>query len=161
VNRYDQHRNPFRRFLLRMARTRRPDAGLLFLRIGLGLGMAWHGYNTLLGGDPPGSGMNSFIEAIENVLAWPFPEFFAYLAKGGELLGGLLLVLGLLTRPALLLLSGILGVAAFVFLSGAPLGERELALLYLVGCLFLLWVGPGRYSVDALLLHPRRKRRRR
>lgn len=160
MNRYGQNRNAFRRFLLWMSRTRRPDGPLLLLRLGIGAGMAWHGYRTLLGGDPPGSAMEGFIQnAIADELGWPFPEFFAYLAKGGELLGGVLVVLGLLTRPALLLLSSILGVAAFVFLSGSPVGERELALMYLLGCLVLLWMGPGRYSLDAWLLHPRRRRR--
>lgn len=157
MNRYGRSRNPFRRFLLAMARTRQPDGPLLLLRMGIGLGMAWHGAKTLLGGDPRGSAMEAFIHgAIEQGLGWPFPEFFGYLAKGGEFLGGVLVLLGLLTRPALVLLCSILGVAAFVFLSHSPLGERELALLYLLACLVLLWMGPGRFSLDAWLMHPRR-----
>ena len=126
------------------------------LRVGLGLGIAWHGYATLFGGSADAPHMAGMIDALTaNTPNMPFPEFFAYLATGGGLFGGVLIALGLLTRPALLLVSAVLAFAAFFFLQGSPFAERELTLIYLLGALVLLAIGPGRYSLDYWLLRPR------
>ncbi len=158
MNRYGRDGTAFRRLLLAMGRTGRPHAGMLLLRLGVGLGLAWHGYRTLSGSVDGEPAMRAFIDGpVAGTLGLPFPDFFGYLAKGGELVGGLLVAVGLLTRPALLLLTAVMAVAAFGVHAGAPLGERELALWYLLGCVVVLWTGPGRFSLDGLLAGPRRR----
>jgi putative oxidoreductase len=72
-----------------------------------------------------------------------------------EFAGGVLLLLGLLTRQAAFILSGEMAVAYFK--THAPQGfwplmnGGELATLYCFVFLFLAAAGPGRWSVDALM----------
>lgn len=72
-----------------------------------------------------------------------------------ELFGGLLLFLGLFTRPVAFILSGLLAVA--YFMSHAPggfwpiLNRGELAALYSFVFLFLSVAGGGEWSLDRLL----------
>lgn len=78
-----------------------------------------------------------------------------------ELVGGLLLAVGLFTRPVAFLLSGLMAFA--YFLAHAPdgfwpiLNRGELAALYCFVFLLIAAMGPGAASLDGLL----RKRRRR
>ena len=72
-----------------------------------------------------------------------------------ELVGGVMLILGLLTRPAAFFLSGEMAVAYFKGHSPQGfwplLNGGELAVLYCFVFLFLTVAGGGRYSLDALL----------
>lgn len=124
-----------------------PDARLLdevvlaLLRIGTGLSLALaHG----LGKVPPGP---TFIDGV-GALGFPFPLLFAWLAGLSELIGGLLLALGLLTRPASLAIAGTMAVAAFLRHGSDPFARKELALLYLAVALVFLVRGGNRLSVD-------------
>jgi putative oxidoreductase len=70
-----------------------------------------------------------------------------------ELVGGILLVLGLFTRPAAFVLSGMTAVAYFMV--HAPqnffpiLNKGELAVLYCFVFLYIAAAGPGPWSIDA------------
>ncbi len=72
-----------------------------------------------------------------------------------ELFGGLLLLLGLFTRPVAFILSGMMAVAYFGW--HAPggfwpiLNRGELAVLYCFVFLYLAGAGGGPWSLDALL----------
>ena len=72
-----------------------------------------------------------------------------------ELIGGLLIAVGLLTRPVAFLLSGQMAVAYFMqhFPNGFwPIqNQGELAALYCFVFLYLSARGPGRYSLDAVV----------
>jgi putative oxidoreductase len=88
-----------------------------------------------------------------------FPKEFTYdlsplmIAAGGiELIGGILVMIGLLTRPAAFICSGTMAVAywmahgmrdLFPMLNGG-----ELAALYCFAFLFIATKGPGIWSVD-------------
>ena len=82
------------------------------------------------------------------------PEFFTLSGFGGmlELVGGALLVLGLLTRPVALLLSGELAVAYWI--GHAPRGffpvlnGGDAAILYCFIFLYLAFAGGGAWSLD-------------
>ena len=71
-----------------------------------------------------------------------------------ELIGGILLVLGLFTRPAAFIVSGMCAVG--YFLVHAPngffpiLNRGELAVLYCFAFLYLAAAGPGPWSLDAM-----------
>jgi putative oxidoreductase len=77
-----------------------------------------------------------------------------------ELLGGLLLALGLFTRPVAFILAGDMAVA--YFMAHAPksffplLNGGDAAILYCFIFLLLLFAGPGRWSVDGQVF-PSRK----
>lgn len=124
------------------ATSRATDIGLLILRLGVGLAMAFgHGIGKI----PPSEG---FVEGTA-AMGFPVPVVFAWAAALSEFLGGILIALGLLTRPAALMLAGTMAVAAFVRHVADPFSTKELALVYLVASLALLIAGAGRYALDA------------
>ena len=72
-----------------------------------------------------------------------------------EVVGGLLLLVGFWTRPTAFVLSGEMAVAYFMVhakMGAFPIvNHGEPAVLYCWFFLFVLFYGPGRWSVDALL----------
>jgi len=78
------------------------------------------------------------------------------LAVSGEFFASLLLVLGLGTRAAAVPFAITMLVAALIVHGGDPLGDKELALMYAAGGLTLLLTGPGRWSLDHLIVSRRR-----
>jgi len=75
-----------------------------------------------------------------------------------ELFGGLLIVLGLFTRPVAFLLSGMMAVAFFQFhfaLGANPfypiLNGGDLAVLFCFVYLYFVFSGPGAFAVDNIL----------
>jgi putative oxidoreductase len=130
------------------------DLGLLVLRLGFGLLMIphgyakWQNYEAILEKgflDPFGMGVaNALTAAIVN-----------------ETVFAGLVVLGLLTRLSVIPLIVTMVVAAFIAHAGDPIisnggPSKEMALLYLTAYVTILLAGPGRFSVDGLVLLPRR-----
>ena len=119
-------------------------AALLLRVISGGLMMMQHGYPKLMKlsgngpikfGDPLGIGeFNSLLLAI-------FSEFLC----------SALLILGLFTRLALIPLIITMLVILFVVHAGDPIGDIERAVMYAVIFVALLFSGPGKWSVDALI----------
>ena len=134
--------------------TRVGDIGILLLRLSGALICLGHGWSKMFGPNrfgPP----QQFIDSIGN-MAFPAPTLFAWSAALAEFLGGALIALGLLTRPAALALSFNMIVAAFgahyddpFFSQGGP--SKEFALVYATTFLPLIFLGAGRYSADRLL----------
>jgi putative oxidoreductase len=95
----------------------------------------------------------------------PTPPLFSQMGIGGvlEFFGGLLLLLGLFTRPVAFLLSGMMAVAYFQMhawpgggIFSLPLQNKgELAALYCFVFLFLAVAGGGEWSLDRLLRRER------
>jgi len=79
----------------------------------------------------------------------PWPEVAVPVVGTVELVGGLLLVVGLLTRPAALLLAGNM-IGALATAGRVEGGSFHLvyAPVLLALMLFLCWAGPGRLSLD-------------
>ncbi len=73
------------------------------------------------------------------------------LAVSAEVGAALLVVAGLLTRLATIPLMATMAVAFFLVHGGDPFRKRELALVYLVGYLVILLLGPGKFSLDHLI----------
>ena len=120
------------------------DLGLLITRLFFGLSMAWaHGINKI-----PAS--EQWIAKVES-LGFIFPEVFAWSAGLSELIGGMLIAVGLLTRGAALSLFFTMCVAALIAHGGDPYSKMELGLCYGVVSLMLVTLGPGRYSLDQLI----------
>ncbi|HWS53630.1 MAG TPA: DoxX family protein [Pyrinomonadaceae bacterium] len=82
---------------------------------------------------------------------------FSLMGVGGilEFFGGLLLLVGLFTRPVAFILSGLMAVAYFGWHYPAGfwpiLNRGELAALYSFVFLYLAAAGPGPWSLDRLL----------
>ena len=87
----------------------------------------------------------------------PTPALFSmyWFAGAIELVGGILLALGLFSRTAALIVSG--EMAAAYFISHAPhsffpiLNRGDAAILYCFVFLYIVFSGPGPWSLDALI----------
>ena len=121
----------------------RADAGLLVLRVFVGLGLALgHGMGKM----PPSE---RFIGGVAG-MGFPAPALFGWAAGLAEFAGGLLLALGLLTRPSAFFILPTMLVAAFLR-EGPSFGDKEKALLYAAAAVLFVLAGAGRYSLDALI----------
>lgn len=125
------------------------DLGPLALRLGLGLVFTVHGWQKLNDGAFGFAGMLTG-------LGVGAPDVLAWLVTAAELVGGILLLIGLLTRLATLpLIATMIGAIALVKLDlgviapeGTPMPGAELDIALLAGLVALLLLGPGRVSVD-------------
>lgn len=118
------------------------DLGVAILRIYTGATLALvHGSQKM----PPSA---QFVDGVAH-LGFPLPFVFAWAASLAELLGGLLLALGLLTRPAAFFVAFTMGVAAFGQHAHDPFSVKELALAYFAVAVSFIFVGSGRYGLDA------------
>lgn len=123
------------------------DAGLLVLRLGMFALLALgHGLGKL-----PVSA--EFVRGTAE-MGFPLPVVFAWAAALSEFAGGLLLTLGLMTRPAAVFVAITMLVALALKHHFEIPGEGEMAFLYLVGAIVLFLTGPGRLSVDAQIARP-------
>ncbi len=127
--------------------------GLLVLRAALGLIFITHGYPKLI---------RSNVEMQHFFVQLGLPAQFVYVAGVIEAFGGGLLVLGLFTRPAALLLAIEMSVAIWkAHSSGGILAVHlyEFPFALAAGCLALATVGAGGFSVDEAFLGAGRKYR--
>ena len=108
------------------------------LRIVAGFLFLWHGTQKVFGFPGGSTGERPF--------------HIAYIAGPIELFGGLLLMIGLFTRPVAFLCSGLMAFAYWMshgMRALLPIENRgELAALYCFLFLFISAYGPGIWSVD-------------
>src|SRR3984957_16064672 len=109
------------------------------------------------------TGLMIIEHGMAKLLGWPVVAAFAQLrlfslrglAGTLELVGGVLLILGLFTQPAAFILSGEMAVAYFMVhapRSFFPLvNGGTLAIMYCFACLYLSTAGAGPWSVDAAM----------
>jgi putative oxidoreductase len=82
----------------------------------------------------------------------PAPEVTTYLVGTLELVGGALLLIGLLTRPAAFVLAcNLVGAIATAGRVDGGTFHLGVAPAMLVAMLFLVWAGPGRLALDSSL----------
>jgi putative oxidoreductase len=118
------------------------NAAMLVLRLGLGILMLHHGYHKLT---HYGSMKGNFMDFLGlgssiSLALLVFAEFFC----------SIFLILGLFTRLSAIPLIIAMSVALFKAHNSDFFGDGQVATLYLVGYLVLLFVGPGKISVDGM-----------
>jgi putative oxidoreductase len=123
-----------------------PSVGILLLRIGTGLTMAvahgWPKLSRLVGDDPIRFADPFGLGATASLALTTF----------GELVCGLLLAVGLGTRLAAIPFAITMLVAIFHAHGGDPWSDKEHAFLFLVPAIAILITGPGRLSLDHLIM---------
>ncbi|WP_102785636.1 DoxX family protein [Thalassospira sp. GB04J01] len=101
-----------------------------------------------------------FTHGTMKLFGWPAPFEYPlnnmlYTAGILEVLGGLLLLVGLFTRPIAFVLSGLMACAYFIVHAGngffPVLNHGEAAMLYCFVFLYFSAAGPGVWSLDALI----------
>jgi len=120
--------------------------GLLVLRVVAGLFLATHGWAKFH--DPS---MKSQHFDMVSKMNLPAPTVLAWAAIVAELVGGVLLALGFLTRFWALLILCVMGVAVFKVHWKDGYKGMEMAALYGGIAVAFLLGGAGRLSVDGLL----------
>lgn len=121
--------------------------GVLFLRLGTGSLIAYHGFPLLVGG---ADGYERIGAPVALIGISSFHLVFGLAAAVIQAVGGLFLILGILTRSIALLLTVIAGFAIANLIHHSS--EIDTALLvHIQVCLALLslaFIGPGRFSLD-------------
>jgi putative oxidoreductase len=137
-----------------LSHERCKDIGLLVVRLGIGLTMMiFHGYGKLTRGP---EGWERLGGQMQNLGIDFLPLFWGFMAMFSEFFCSILLIIGVLFRPATALLVATMFVAAFRHLSlppgseGAGFKGASHALELLAVYLALFFTGPGKYSVSAL-----------
>ena len=131
--------------------SRNRDAGLLMLRLTLGALFLWaHGWAKLTGGIEGWRGIGGAMKSL-GISFWPV--FWGFIATMAETAGILLFMIGFAFRPACLLIAMTMAVAGIfawhhhdkdiTSLQGAS-HAWELGLVFLS----MIFIGPGKYSVD-------------
>src|SRR5712692_11928510 len=125
--------------------------GLLVLRLAIGASFLYHGYPKL--SDPA-----RWLKAFP---AMGFPSYFAYISGILEVFGGGLLIAGLFTRGAALLLAIemglVLGRTTIPSVGIYAFGRYEFPLLLGAMALALVTTGAGLISIDAFTFESGRK----
>ena len=131
--------------------SRSHHAGLLLLRVvpsGMMMTHGWPKFQRLL--EQWGS--------EEGVKFFDFmglgPEISLVLTVLAELVAPALMIVGFQTRWAAIPATFTMGVAAFGVHGSDPLGDKKLALLYLICFAAVALLGPGNWSVDERLRTP-------
>lgn len=117
------------------------DAGLLILRIGVALFMLTHGFPKLI----------TLFGSEEIIFADPVglgPTASFVLNVFAEFICAILILLGLATRIASLVLIINMATAFFIFHAADPFRIKELAGMYLLIYIVLLIMGGGKYALD-------------
>ena len=123
------------------------DIGKLILRLVVGILLLFHGTAKLRHGI-------EFI--VKTVQTHNLPEWFAYGVYAGEVLAPILLILGILTRPAAVLVVIDMVVAIALLVRGQAIQITpqtgalggELPFLYLFGALAIAFLGSGRIAIS-------------
>jgi putative oxidoreductase len=127
------------------------DLGLLVIRLGIGLSMfTFHGYGKLTGGPELWAGVGG---GMQNLGITFLPALWGLLAALAESVGSILLMVGVLFRPAATLLAFTMIVAVLTHLN-LPVDDPRAgwqgashALELLAVYIGLLLAGPGRYGI--------------
>jgi len=120
--------------------------GLLVIRVGLGIMFIYHGYPKLGGGIKMWEELGNSTKYI-GIHFWPV--VWGLLCAVVETFGGFLLILGLAFRPVcLLLMINLIVAATSQYGSGDGLAGAAHAIEDAIVFAGLIFVGPGRFSVD-------------
>jgi uncharacterized membrane protein YphA (DoxX/SURF4 family) len=121
-------------------------AGLTLVRLTLGAFLIYHGWEI-------------FDESIINkYLQWDrfknsSGEFLVYAGRAGELIAGILFVLGLFTRIASLLTIVVMGYISFFIGNGVIWQNDQHPFLFVLLALVFFFTGPGNFSLDKMIFN--------
>lgn len=120
------------------------DFGLLGLRLGVGVMFLFHGWPKLIGGPDKWASLG---QAVGYLGIHVVPVFWGLMAAVSEFLGGACLILGVVFRPACLMLLCVMIVATTMHLKQGDSMQVASHAIELGSVFFgLFFVGPGRFG---------------
>lgn len=127
------------------------DLGLLIIRLGLGLSFIFiHGLSKITGGPELWGKLG---KSMSNIGIDFLPEFWGFMAAFSEFVIPFFIIAGFIFRPSIFLISGTMFVAMMMHLAKLDPWNKvayPMELLFVFAGLF--FIGPGRYSIDYILL---------
>lgn len=141
--------------LLTETNTTLLNISLLLLRCTVGIILFMAGAGKVLGWFG-GQGIEATIDLFVKEMG--ISPFLAYLSCYTEFIGGFLLIVGLLTRPAAFAIMINMLVAALITLPNGFLKGASYPFSFLMSSIIILLAGPMAYSLDAWLLSGRKNR---
>ena len=119
------------------------NIALFILRVGTGILTANHGFEKL-------ANFKRFNAQFINFMGMGTKVSLS-LAIFAEFFCSILLILGLMTRLAVIPLIVVMSVATFMVYKGDVFAKAELPAVFLLAFIAILFVGPGRISVDSAI----------
>lgn len=133
--------------LLDNAKTR--NLGLLILRAGVGILFFVFGWQKIAGGEQVWNGVGGAMQFV-GISAWPV--FWGLMATLAEFAGGLLLAVGLFTRPAAAFLAFTMIMATILKgATGTGIIDWYAPFTMLLIMIFFVMNGGGVYSIDSVI----------
>jgi putative oxidoreductase len=121
------------------------QSGITIIRIIVGLLMAYHGFEVF------DSKVMKEYATWDSFKGLSSPALWVYVGKGSELVAGVLLMLGLFTRlAAVVLIITMLYISFFVGHGKIWYEDQHPFLFVLLGLVFI-FCGPGKFSLDYVL----------
>lgn len=119
------------------------DFSIFFLRLILGGLFTWHGLDALMH-------YKLYLSMSQSTIGLPASVEFN-LVVFAQFICGILILLGLLTRLAVIPVFITMAVAFLVAHKGQPFFQKELPFVYGLLCIAVFIFGGGRYSADNML----------
>jgi len=122
--------------------------GAFFLRLVLGIAMIYHGYSKVIPASFHGNTFSALDHHSHYVAALGLPYWLGYVSALTEFIGGILILLGLLTRFAAFLIACNMLVALAMVTRHHGYSGSEYALALFVIALMLFFYGAGACALD-------------
>ncbi len=126
------------------------DAGLLFIRLGIGFAFIFvHGWGKISGGPELWGKIGGSMANLGITFA---PVFWGFMASLAEFGGGILLILGLFTRSTSAFMAFTMFVAFMQHTSKLDPWNRAIYPMEMFAVFMaLIFLGAGKFSIDALI----------
>ena len=119
--------------------------GLAIIRIIVGLFMIYHGWEVF-----DAEKMKGYLD-WDSFKGFSSPSVMVYMGKIAELVGGILLCLGLFTRLAALMIAVTMLYISFFVGDGRVWYEEQHPFLFVLLAMIFFFYGPGNFSLDRII----------